>query len=182
MLVLRLAQPPEYPVDRSRDPDGELVGRVARVETGAILLSSASPGGDAVPIVVTKETRVMLGTIEGWMNDVQPGGQIKVVYDLYEGKKVARVVEVLPDEPRPTTAAPAGVAAPVAPPAAAPALEPVPPATQRKAEPPRTAQPKATPSPATPTPPTPAPPPAPAQEPDTTDGSGAVDWLLKKRR
>lgn len=181
MLVLRVAQPPEYPVDRSRDPDGELVGRVARVETGAILLSSEPPGGDAVPVVVTKDTRVMLGTIEGWMNDVQPGGQIKVVYDLYEGKKVARVVEVLPDDPRPTTA-PAGVAAPVAPPAAAPALEPVPPATHRKAEPPRTAQPKATPSPATPTPPTPPPPPAPAQEPDTTDGSGAVDWLLKKRR
>ena len=180
MLVLRVAQPPEYPVDRSRDPDGELVGRVARVEPGAILLASEPPGGDAVPVVVTKDTRVMLGTIEGSMNDVRPSGQVKVAYDLYEGKKLARVVEVLPDEPRPTTAPPAPAATP------APALEPEPPATpapvpvpraeppapRPNAEPPRATEPKTTPPSA----------PAPAREPDTTDGSAAVDWFLKNRR
>ena len=166
MLVLRVAQPPEYPVDRSRDPDGELVGRVARVEPGAILLASEPAGADAVPVVVTKDTRVMLGTIEGWMNDVRPGGQVKVVYDLYEGKKLARVVEVLPDEPRPTTAPPAPAATP------APALEPEPPAPRSKSEPPRTTEPKTT----------PPSPPAPARDPDTTDGSAAVDWFLRNRR
>ena len=186
MLVLRLEQPPEYPIDRSRDPDGELVGRVASVEPGVILLSSEAPGGSAVPVVVTKDTRVMLGTIEGWMNDVQPGGQIKVAYDLYEGQKLARVVDVLPEGARPTTAQPA-MAAPAAPPATpAPTLQPEPPpatpapvpapraeppAPRPKAETPRVTQPKATP-----------PSPSPAQEPDTTDGSAAVDWFLKNRR
>lgn len=188
MLVLRLAQPPEYPIDRSRDPDGELVGRVARVESGVILLSSEASGDSAVPVVVTKDTRVMVGTIEGWLNDVQPGGQIKVAYDLYEGKRLARVVDVLPEATRPPTAPPVMVA-PAAPPATpAPALQsepppatpapvPVPraepPAPRPKAEPPRVTQPKATP---------PSPSPAPAPEPDTTDGSAAIDWLLRNRR
>jgi hypothetical protein len=236
MLVLRLAQPTEYPVDRSRDPDGEIVGRVAKVEPGAILLTSEPPGSGVVPIVVTKDTRIMLGTIEGWMNDVRTGGQIKVAYDLYEGKKLARVVEVLPEQgarpvPAPQVEAPAArpkaepprvalpkamTPIPAAP--AAPTPAPEAPAPRPKAEPPRVAQPKATPPPpATPappppvvpaparvaplpapppvvvTPPPPAPvapatapprpaPPTPAPEPDSADGSAAVDWLLKGRR
>jgi hypothetical protein len=233
MLVLRLAQPTEYPVDRSRDPDGEIVARVAKVEPGAILLTSEPSGSGVVPIVVTKDTRIMLGTIEGWMNDVRTGGQIKVAYDLYEGKKLARVVEVLPDQEAwrlapveaPAKAAPPVAAAPPAPapPTPAPVSQPEAPAPRPKAELPRVAQPKATPPPpATPAPPppvvppparvapTPAPPPVvvtpppaapaaptpvapaaapprpapptPAQEPESTDGSAAVDWFLKGRR
>jgi hypothetical protein len=218
MLVLRLAQPTEYPVDLSRAPDGEIVGRVAKIEPGAILLTSEPPGSGVVPLVVTKDIRVMVGTLEGWMNDVRPGGQIKVAYDLYEGKKLARSVEVLPEQG-------ARRLAPVEAPAKAPAsqkpvdLPPAPeaPAARPKAEPPRVAQPKATTPPTpTPAPPPPAvvtPPPAPAaptpvapasapprpappapeppvraqeparpQEPDSTDGSAAVDWFLKGRR
>jgi hypothetical protein len=280
MLVLRLAQPTEYPVDLSRDPDGELVGRVAKVEPGAILLTSEPPGSGVVPVVVTKDTRIMVGTIEGWMNDVRTGGQIRVAYDLYEGKKLARVVEVLPEQGARPAAAPPVVAAPATSPPARSKTEsprvalpkamtptpatPVPPtpapeapAARPKAEPRRVAQPKTTapppaipasppavvpapagpipapppvvatpppppPAPATPppvvvtppppppaptaptpvvvTPPPPAPAPAaptpvapasapprpapqpPAQEPDTTDGSAAVDWFLKGRR
>jgi hypothetical protein len=241
MLVLRLAQPTEYPVDRSRDPDGEIVGRGAKVEPGAILLTSEPPGSGVVPVVVTKDTRIMLGTIEGWMNDVRAGGQIKVAYDPYEGKKLARVVEVLPEQgarpapvPQPEAPAPRPKAEPplVALPKAltpipatpaAPTPAPEPPALRPKPERPRVAQSKATPPPpATPappppvvpaparvaplaapppvvvTPPPPAPaaptpvapaavpprpaPPTPAPEPDSTDGSAAVDWFLKGRR
>ena len=264
MLVLRLAQPTEYPVDLARDPDGEIVGRVAKVEPGTILLTSEPPGSGVVPVVVTKDTRIMLGTIEGWMNDVRAGGQIKVAYDLYEGRKVARVVEVLPEQGArrlPPVEAPAKSPAPVAAPpvVAAPAIKPVAPApptpapvpprvalpktvtpapaapapptpeappARPQAEPRRVAQPKSTPPPAaTPAPPpvvpVPAPPPvvvtppppapaapapapvvptpvAPAsapprpapptpeparpQEPDSADGSAAVDWFLKGRR
>ena len=200
MLVLRLTQPTEYPVDRTRDPDGEMVGRVAKVEPGTILLTSEPPGSGVVPVVVAKDTRIMLGTIEGWMNDVHAGGQIKVAYDLHEGKKVARVVEVLPEQG--------------ARPPAAPTPAPEPPAARPQAEPRRVAQPKAPPAPpATPAPPPivpaptsppvvvappppapvapasappgpvpPAPEPARPPEPDSTDGSAAVDWLLKGRR
>jgi hypothetical protein len=247
MLVLRLAQPTEYPVDRTRDPDGEMVGRVAKVEPGTILLTSEPPGSGVVPVVVAKDTRIMLGTIEGWMNDVRAGGQIKVAYDLYEGKKVARVVEVLSEQgarrPAPAAPTPAPVPQPEAPaprpkaepprvalpktvtpvpaPPTAPKPAPEAPAARPQAEPLRVAQPKATPAapPATPAPPpivpaptpppvmvappppapvAPAPaaptpvapasappgPPEPARppEPDSTDGSAAVDWLLKGRR
>ena len=241
MLVLRLAQPTEYPVDRTRDPDGEMVGRVAKVEPGTILLTSEPPGSGVVPVVVAKDTRIMLGTIEGWMNDVRAGGQIKVAYDLYEGKKVARVVEVLSEQgarrpapveppgkgpapvPQPEALAPRPKAEPprvALPKTVTPAPEA--PAARPQAEPQRVAQPKATPTPpATPAPPpivpapTPppvvvAPPPAPVApapappaaptpvapasappgppeparppEPDSTDGSAAVDWFLKGRR
>ena len=184
MLVLRLAQPTEYPVDRTRDPDGEMVGRVAKVEPGTILLTSEPPGSGVVPVVVTKDTRIMLGTIEGWMNDVRAGGQIKVAYDLYEGKKVARVVEVLSEQgarrpapveppgkgpapvPQPEAPAPRPKAepprvalpktvTPVPAPLAAPKPAPEAPAPLPQAEPRRVAQPKATPAPAA----TPAPPP-----------------------
>ncbi|HJR00229.1 MAG TPA: hypothetical protein VKA83_01235, partial [Methylomirabilota bacterium] len=98
MLVLRLAQPTEYPVDLSRPPDGEIIGRVAKIEPGAILVSPDVPGSGMVPVVVTKDTRVTVGTTDGWVNDVRPGGQIKVAYDLYEGRRLARSVEVLPEQ------------------------------------------------------------------------------------
>ena len=187
MLVLRLAQPTEYPVDLSRGTDGEIVGRVAKIEPGAILVSSELPGSGVVPLVVTKDTRFVVGGIEGRMNDVRPGGQIKVAYDLYEGKRLARSVEVLPeqDAQRPAAVEPPPKAAakpkpgdlrPAAPPAAAtstlnpvapakptPAPPPQPgtPAPRPKAEPPRVAQPKpATPAPATSAPARPAPAPS----------------------
>lgn len=199
MLVLRLAQPTE-------------------VEPGAILLTSEPPGSGVVPVVVTKDTRIMPGTIEGRMNDVRAGGRIKVADDLHEGKKLARAVEGLPKQGARPAAIPPAAAAPVVQPP-----QPGAPAPGPKAEPPRVAQPKApTPVPApppvvpaparptsvapAPTPPppavvTPAPPapavpapvapasasprpatPAPTPEPDSTDGSAAVDWFLKGRR
>jgi hypothetical protein len=165
MLVLRLAQPTEYPVDLSRPPDGEIIGRVAKIEPGAILVSSDVPGSGMVPVVVTKPTRVAVGTADGWINDVRPGGQIKVAYDLYEGKRLARSVEVLPEQGarRPAPVEPPAKASPPATPAVV--ARPAPaqieaPAPRPKPEPPRVAQPRE-PTPVAPAPPRPAPAPPP---------------------
>jgi hypothetical protein len=264
MLVLRLAQPPENTIDPTRDPAGEVAGRVAKIESGTILVSSESPGSGLVPLVLTRDTTIMVGSTAGWPTDIRPGGQIKVVYDLYEGKRLARSVQVLPDQParraapadlplRPTvTQQPADppkstrpVAAekapvePAKPPAAEPKRRPELPAPSKSAPavtapaasptpasqtavtpspgapgepmpkassapptapPPATAAPEAPPAPAppapaptvaapsAPAPPRPTPPPVRTQEParspdsDATDGSAAVDWLLKGRR
>src|SRR5262245_16873374 len=95
MLVLRLAQPPENQFDPSRDPAGEVAGRVAKVESGTILVNSEQPGGGLVPLVLTRDTMIMVGSTAGWPTDIRPGGQIKVVYDLYEGKRLARSVQVI---------------------------------------------------------------------------------------
>jgi len=169
MLVVRLAQPTEYPVDLSRPSDREIVG---------------------------------------------PGGEIRVAYDPYEGKRLPRSTapqptppaksERAPALPQPETPVPRPMAeprrlaqpkdsAPTPAPAAAPAaptLTPPPPAIVM---PPLTAPAIAAPEPVpvapapAPAPPAPEPPvraqePARPQEPDGTDGSAAVDWLLKGRR
>ena len=125
--------------------------------------------------------------------------------DLYEEKRLARSVEVVPEQGarRPAPAEPPAKAPSTVKPAEMPSPAPVP-----KPEPRRVAQPKVpTPAPATPprlapAPPTPVPtapaapppvastpvapasvPPRPApQESESTDGSAAVDWLLKGRR
>jgi hypothetical protein len=99
MLVFRQAQPSENPIDRSRDPAGEVAGRVAKIESGTILVSSESPRSGLVPLVLTRDTMIMVGSTAGWPTDIRPGGQIKVVYDLYEGKRLARSVQVLTEQP-----------------------------------------------------------------------------------
>ena len=104
MLVLRPAQPTENPIDPSRDPAGEVAGRVAKVESGIILVSSEPPSSGLVPLVLTRDTMIMVGSSAGWPTDIRPGGQIKVVYDLYEGKRLARSVQVITDQATKRTA------------------------------------------------------------------------------
>ena len=210
LLVLRLAQPPDYPLS-GRSPDGEITGRLAQVESGVVLIQPDTPGSSLVPLLLTKGTRIKVGTQEGWIGDLRPGGPVTVAYELFEGKRLAQTVAV-PDAgqarpaepaPKPTPAAKAAEVQPAqpAPPAPAPAparaatpapvpAAPVQPAAAKPApaQPPVAAQPPV-PKPVAPAPaaagPQPAPPvrePERAREAEATDGSAAVDWLLNNRR
>jgi len=181
MLVIRLAQPPDYQLS-GRSPDGEIVGRVAQVEAGVILVQSEVLGGTTVPLLLTKGTRITVGNREGWLGDISSGTQIKVAYELYEGKRLAQSVEVLdgeaarrpgPAEPPPSKAAssPRIGPPPAAPPVETAPLKPSPPA-EKAAVKPTAPEGKTTPAPAAPAKPAPAPPapvvtqpPAPRAEP-----------------
>ena len=254
VLMLWPPDPTDYTLTSGREQaDGETVGWVSKVESNTIHVNSGPFGGGVVPLVVTKATRIIVGGVkEGWFEDIRPGGQVKVAYELYHGRRFARSVELLVDEgaKRPARPAPqfkstAGTPAPDARPAPAPkAAEPAPtapivvapalgprPATAKPAPLPEirpAPRPEVAPAPApvrpqtvevvpppqrvptttptrnvsapengsrTPEParavesvrssapaaPRPAEP-ARAAEGETTDGSAAVDWLLKTRR
>lgn len=256
VLMLWPPDPAGYRFTSGREQaDGETVGWVSKVESNTIHVNSGPFGGGVVPLVVTKATRITVGGAkEGWFEDIRPGGQVKVAYELYHGRRFARSVELLVDEgakrpvrttqqlkstagtpappdARPAPAPQAAEPAPAAPVVVAPALDPRPAAATAKPAPrpevrpaPR---PEAAPAPARPqtveivppphrtsttTPtrnvsapdngsrkPEPArpvesvrssPPAAPrpaepahaAESGETTDGSAAVDWLLRSRR
>ncbi len=83
---------------RARPADGETVGWVSKVEANTIHVNSGPFGGGVVPLVVTKATRITVGAKEGWFEDIRPGGQVKVAYELYHGRRFARSVELLVDE------------------------------------------------------------------------------------
>lgn len=251
VLMLWPPDPGEHAFTPGRDrPDGETVGWVSKVEANTIHVNSGPFGGGVVPLVVTKATRITVGAKDGWFEDIRPGGQVKVVYELYHGRRFARSVELLVDEgsrrsvratappksPEETSApavaaprlaaptlvpvappppvvlapAPAPRPAPVAPataparPAPAPEIRPAPrpepaPARPQPVEivpPPQRASPTPTRSVSAPEnssrapeparaveavrPPRPVEPPR-AAESEATDGSAAVDWLLKRR-
>jgi hypothetical protein len=78
--------------------DGETVGWVSKVEANTIHVNSGPFGGGVVPLLVTKNTKITVGSKEGWFEDIRPGGQVKVVYQVAHGKRLARTVEVLVDE------------------------------------------------------------------------------------
>jgi hypothetical protein len=78
--------------------DGETVGWVSKVEANTIHVNSGPFGGGVVPLLVTRNTRITVGSKEGWFEDIRPGGQVKVVYHVAHGKRLARTVEVLVDE------------------------------------------------------------------------------------
>jgi hypothetical protein len=251
----------EFTAAREQTPDGETVGWVSKVESNTIHVNSGPFGGGVVPLVVTKATRITVGAKEGWFEDIRPGGQVKVAYELYHGRRFARSVELLVDEgarrppgrgstpvkstadaaavtgapdarpaPKAAPSAPVAPAAPpppvvvaptpapkpaaaVAKPAPAPEIRPaprpepapVPPRPQpvETVPPPQRASTTTPPrnvvapensaraaEPARPVeavrPPTPAAPrpvePARSADSEATDGSAAVDWLLKNRR
>ncbi|HEY7250313.1 MAG TPA: hypothetical protein VIG37_07445 [Methylomirabilota bacterium] len=91
--------PADYaPVPRRAQPDGETVGWVSKVESSTIYVNSGPFGGGIVPLLVTRNTRVTVGSKEGWFEDIRPGGQVKVTYDVFEGRRMARTVELLVDE------------------------------------------------------------------------------------
>jgi hypothetical protein len=246
--------PTDYTFTSGREQaDGETVGWVSKVESNTIHVNSGPFGGGVVPLVVTKATRITVGGAkEGWFEDIRPGGQVKVAYELYHGRRFARSVELLVDEgakrpvrttqqlkstggtpapdarpaPAPKAAEPAPAAPVVVAPApgsrpattAKPAPRPeIPPAPRPEAAPapvkPQTVEsvpppPRAATTPSTrnvsapenasrapeparavesvrpsaPAPPRPAEPARAAEAGETTDGSAAVDWLLRTRR
>ena len=88
----------EFTAARAQTPDGETVGWVSKVESNTIHVNSGPFGGGVVPLVVTKATRITVGAKEGWFEDIRPGGQVKVAYELYHGRRFARSVELLVDE------------------------------------------------------------------------------------
>ena len=249
VLMLWPPDPTDYTFTSGREQaDGETVGWVSKVESNTIHVNSGPFGGGVVPLVVTKATRITVGGAkEGWFEDIRPGGQVKVAYELYHGRRFARSVELLVDEgakrpgrttpqlkstagtpapdarparapkaaepapaapvvvapapaPRPATAKPAPLPEirPAPRPEAAPAPAPVRPQTVEIVPPPqrastttptrnvsapengsRTPEPVRSSAPAAPRPAEPA---RAAESGETTDGSAAVDWLLKPRR
>src|SRR5262245_61629543 len=50
-------------------PDGETLGWVAKVEGSTIHVNSGPFGGGVVPVVVTRNTRITVGSKEGWFED-----------------------------------------------------------------------------------------------------------------
>jgi hypothetical protein len=99
VLLLWPADPTDYGFSSGREQaDGETVGWVSKVESNTIHVNSGPFGGGVVPLVVTKHTKITVGAKEGWFEDIRPGGQVKVAYELYHGKRLARTVELLVDE------------------------------------------------------------------------------------
>lgn len=255
VLMLWPPDPTDYTFTSGREQvDGETVGWVSKVESNTIHVNSGPFGGGVVPLVVTKTTRITVGGAkEGWFEDIRPGGQVKVAYELYHGRRFARSVELLVDEgakrparptpqlkstagtpapdARPARALKAAEPAPAAPVVAAPALGPRPatatakpaplpeirpaprpevapaaparPQTVEVVPPPRASAPTPTRSvsapenssrppeppravesvrPAPPAPPRPVEPARATESGEATDGSAAVDWLLRSRR
>ena len=129
VLMLWPPDPGDYAFTPGRDrPDGETVGWVSKVESNTIHVNSGPFGGGVVPLVVTKTTRITVGAKDGWFEDIRPGGQVKVAYELYHGRRFARSVELLVDEgsrrPVPASSAMRGTASAAAPAErAAPALD-----------------------------------------------------------
>ena len=156
VLILWPPDPGEYAFTPGRDrPDGETVGWVSKVEANTIHVNSGPFGGGVVPLVVTKTTRITVGAKDGWFEDIRPGGQVKVAYELYHGRRFARSVELLVDEGsrRPVRAAsqvkgPADAPAPAERVTSAPALDARPaPGASPKAAAPAPAMPAAPPTP-----------------------------------
>jgi hypothetical protein len=92
---------PSDPMDQAftrEQSDGETVGWVSKVEGNRIHVNAGPFGGGVVPLEVTKHTRITAGAKEGWFEDIRLGGQVKVGYELYNGRRLARTVELLVDD------------------------------------------------------------------------------------
>lgn len=177
VLMLWPPDPGEYAFTPGRGrPDGETVGWVSKVESNTIHVNSGPFGGGVVPLVVTKTTRITVGSKDGWFEDIRPGGQVKVAYELYHGRRFARSVELLVDEGsrRPaTTSSPvrgtANAAAPApaerVPTTPAPDVRPAPAPATTSAPAPKVAAPTPAAPVAPPAPVVAAPPPAAAPKP-----------------
>jgi hypothetical protein len=99
MFMLWPSDPTDLALPAGREQaDGETVGWVSKVEANTIHVNSGPFGGGVMPLVVTKETRITIGTKEAWFEDIRPGGQVKVAYELYRGRRLARTVELLVDQ------------------------------------------------------------------------------------
>ena len=98
IFMLWPADPPDTATADRDQVDGEAIGWVSKVEANTIHVNSGPFGGGVLPLLVTRNTRIMVGSKEGWFEDIRPGGQVKVVYQIAHGKRLARTVELLVDE------------------------------------------------------------------------------------
>jgi len=139
VLLLWPGDPPDPTLTASTGPsEGETVGWVSKVEANTIHVNSGPFGGGVIPLLVTKQTRITIGAKEAWFDDIRPGGQVKVSYEVSNGRRLARSVQLLVDEvprrpvrsePRVTNTTASGVsprASATPPPAATSSVSPAP--------------------------------------------------------
>ena len=98
IFMLWPVDPPDTATADRDQVDGEAIGWISKVEANTIHVNSGPFGGGVLPLLVTRNTRIMVGSKEGWFEDIRPGGQVKVVYQIAHGKRLARTVELLVDE------------------------------------------------------------------------------------
>jgi len=98
VFMLWPSDPMEQASTGREQSDGETVGWVSKVEGNRIHVNAGPFGGGVVPLEVTKHTRITAGAKEGWFEDIRLGGQVKVGYELYNGRRLARTVELLVDD------------------------------------------------------------------------------------
>jgi hypothetical protein len=101
--TILLLWPREWPNNLMTRPSegehlfGETVGWVSKVEasTNTIHVSSRPLGVGAVPLLVTQDTKVVVGPEKGAFGDLHEGTHVRVAYELREGTSLARSVEIL---------------------------------------------------------------------------------------
>ncbi len=98
VFILWPSDPTEQAFTGREQSGGETVGWVSKVEGNRIHVNAGPFGGGVMPLEVTKHTRITAGAKEGWFEDIRLGGQVKVGYDLYNGRRLARTVELLVDD------------------------------------------------------------------------------------
>jgi hypothetical protein len=98
IFMLWPADPSDTAMADRDQVDGEAIGWISKVEANTIHVNSGPFGGGVLPLLVTRNTRIMVGSKEGWFEDIRPGGQVKVVYQIAHGKRLARTVQLLVDE------------------------------------------------------------------------------------
>lgn len=98
VFILWPSDPMDQAVTGREQSDGETVGWVSKVEGNRIHVNAGPFGGGVMPLEVTKHTRITAGAKEGWFEDIRLGGQVKVGYELYNGRRLARTVELLVDD------------------------------------------------------------------------------------
>jgi len=139
VLLLWPGDPSDPTLTASTGPtEGETVGWVSKVEANTIHVNSGPFGGGVIPLLVTRQTRITIGAKEAWFDDIRPGGQVKVSYEISHGRRLARSVQLLVDEaprrpvrsePRVTNTTASGVsprAAATPPPSATSSVAPAP--------------------------------------------------------
>ncbi|HET9925449.1 MAG TPA: hypothetical protein VFS98_15140 [Methylomirabilota bacterium] len=98
VFILWPPDPVDQAVTEREQSDGEMVGWVSKVEGNRIHVNAGPFGGGVLSLEVTKHTRITAGAKEGWFEDIRLGGQVKVAYELHNGRRLARTVELLVDD------------------------------------------------------------------------------------
>lgn len=175
---------------------GDITGYVEQVDAGARTVAVVEDllGLRPTMMVVTNDTSIMVRGKQGALADLAKDMPVRAFYEVRNDVKYLTALQVITSDP--ADAGPAVEAAPtpsppIAPgPAAPPALvsgaaspRPPAPAAPVMAVTPRTVTPPRAPTPAPVASPTSSPAPAGrVTDPDASDGSAAIDWLLTESR